>query len=105
VGGQPLRRQTLLDVVREKQLPRVAPHLVHGALQPVVTLLRAAAELQHPLTAVSYVIAALLEHLRGDSGETLVRAPLQRFRLEHREDAEEELTGDGEGEVPLGELD
>src|SRR4051794_35794016 len=51
------------------------------------------------------MIPELLHGFRGDAGELLIAAPLQGLGLEQREDAEEELPDDGDGEVALRQLD
>src|SRR5690242_19872516 len=54
------RRGRAIDVVGEKELPRVSPEIVHGALGSASTLGRPAAKLEHPIRTVADVIAELL---------------------------------------------
>ena len=51
------------------------------------------------------MVARLLQPFRGDAGEISVAAPLERFGLQHREHAEEQLSYDRDGEVALRQLD
>jgi len=54
---------------------------------------------------MSDVVLRLFERLRGDAGEIGLGIALQCVPLVQREDTEEELPHDGDGEISLRQLD
>src|SRR5688500_1539670 len=91
--------------VRLKHLTGKSPQLVYGRLDPRVTLLRAVAELDHPLGAVPDMVSLLLHRLGGKLGDSDVAALLQGVHQVHAECVEEKLPRDREREITARELD
>ena len=105
IDSRALIRQLALDGVGLEELAGEPPQVVDRALDPLMRLLCSITEPNHPAGAVPQVIARLLDRLRCDPREPLVRGlregrpQLELVRIE------EELAGDQVTESAVRLLD
>jgi hypothetical protein len=89
------------QVVGGEHLLGIRPQRVEPGLHPPVALLGSVAQPEHPLGRVVDVVGDLLDGLRRDTGERLVRRALQRVVQQMLVRREVQQARDGDGEVAI----